>query len=169
MTIEMHVYSCNYASFAVGFEETTTPEKKAAFTNAHKIITKDLELVKADVNVSEDHQYSTIKYFFNYEKEHKIYRMKTGPNKRSLLTLSQFLEADSITRLLDPESGIIDSLVSYDKPGPARKEITEEEALVNSSIEDPANKPTPTRPGKRAAPATPPTAGSSSKAAKSAV
>ena len=104
--------------------------------------------------MAEDHQYSTIKYFFIYEKEHKIYRMKTGPNKRSLLTLAQFLEVDSITRLLDPESGIVDSLVYmyYDKPG-ARKEITEEEAIVASNQEDPSNKPTPTRPGKRAAPA----------------
>ena len=167
--IEMHVYACNYAPFAVGFEETKTPEQQAAFATAHKTITKDLELVKSDVNVAENHQYSTIKYFFNYEKEHKIYRMKKGRNGRSLITLSQFLDVDSITRLLDPTSGIIDSLVYYDRPGPARKEITEEEALVNSSTEDPANKPTPTRPGKRAAPATPATAGSSSKAAKSAV
>jgi len=168
MTIELHVYSCNYAPFAVGFEETTTPEKKAAFSNAHKIITKDLELVKSDVNVADDHQYSTIKYFFTYEKEHKIYRMKTGPNKRSLITLSQFLEVDSITRLLDPESGIIDSLVYYDKPGAARKEITEEEAITASNDEDPSNKPTPTRPGKRAAPAAPAAPASSSKEAKKA-
>ena len=154
MTIEMHVYSCDYAPFAVGFEETTTPEKEAAFANAHKTITKDLQLLKSDVNVSKDHQYSTIKYFFIYEKEHKIYRMKQGPNKRSQITLAQFLEVDSITRLLDPESGIVDSLVYmyYDKPG-ARKEITEEEAIVASNQEDPSNKPTPTRPGKRAAPA----------------
>ena len=169
MAIEMHVYSSNYAPFAVGFEETKTPEQKASFDTAHKTITKDLELCKSDVNVAEDHEYSTIKYFFTYEKENKIYRMKKGPNGRSLIKLSQFLEEDSIARLLDPENGVIDSLVYYDKPGVARKEITEEEALVNSSTEDPANKPTPTRPGKRAAPATPASAGSSSKAAKSAV
>ena len=81
--------------------------------------------------------------------------MKTGPNKRSLITLSQFLEVDSITRLLDPESGVIDSLIYYDKPGAARKEITEEEAIVASNNEDPSKRPSPTRPGKRAAPATP--------------
>ena len=96
--------------------------------------------------MSEDHQYSTIKYFFIYDKAHKIYRMKKGPNGRSLITLAQFLEVDSITRLLDPTSGIIDSLVYYDTPGAARKEITEEKALVNSNTEDPDNKPTPTRP-----------------------
>ena len=162
MTIEMLVYSCNYAPFAVRFEETKTPEQQAAFANAHKIITKDFELCKSDVNVSQDHQYSTIKYFFSYEKEHKIYRMKTGPNKRSQITLAQFLEVDSITRLLDPENGVIDSLVYYDKPGAARKEISEEAALVNSSMEDPEYKPTPTRPGKRPAPATPATPASSS-------
>ena len=147
MAIEMHVYSNNYMPFAVGFEESKTPQQKAAFETAHKIITKELELAKCDVNVAEDHQYSTIKYFFTYEKEHKIYRMKQGPNKRSLITLSQFLEVDSIARLLDPENGIIASLIYYDKPGAARKEISEEAALVNSSTEDPANKPTPTRPG----------------------
>ena len=114
-----------------------------------EIVTKDLEICKEDCNVAENHEYATIKYFFIYDKEHKIYRMKKGPNGRSLLTLSQFLETDAITRLLDPESGIIDSLVYYDKPGPARKEITEEEALVNSSTEDPANKPTPSRPSSR--------------------
>ena len=162
MAIEMHVYSSNYAPFAVGFEETKTPEQKASFDTAHKTITKDLELCKSDVNVAEDHKYSTIKYFFTYEKEHQIYRMKTGPNKRSLLTLAQFLEVDSIARLLDPENGVIDSLVYYDKPGAARKEITEEEAMIASSTEDPSNKPTPTRPGKRAAPATPATPASSS-------
>ena len=162
MAIEMHVYSSNYAPFAVGFEETKTPEQKAAFDTAHKTITKDLELAKSDVNVAKDHQYSTIKYFFTYEKENKIYRMKKGPNGRSLIKLSQFLEVDSITRLLDPESGVIDSLIYYDKPGAARKEITEEAALVNSSMEDPEYKPTPTRPGKRAAPATPATPASSS-------
>jgi len=164
--IEMHVYACNYAPFAVGFEETKTPEQQAAFATAHKTITKDLELVKSDVNVAENHQYSTIKYFFNYEKEHKIYRMKKGPNGRSLITLAQFLEVDSIARLLDPESGIIDSLVYYDKPGAARKEISEEEAIVASNDEDPANKPSPTRPGKRAAPAAPDTPASSSKDGK---
>ena len=169
MAIEMHVYASNYMPFAVGFEETKTAEQKAAFDTAHKTITKELELLKSDVNVSEDHQYSTIKYFFTYEKENKIYRMKKGPNGRSLIKLSQFLEVDSIARLLDPESGIIDSLVYYDKPGAARKEITEEAALVASSTEDPDNKPTPTRPGKRAAPATPATPASSSKDAKKTV
>ena len=162
MAIEMHLYANDYMPFAVGFEETKTAEQKAAFDTAHKTITKELELLKSDVNVSEDHQYSTIKYFFTYEKENKIYRMKKGPNGRSLIKLSQFLEVDSITRLLDPESGVIDSLVYYDKPGAARKEITEEEAMIASSTEDPSNKPTPTRPGKRAAPATPATPASSS-------
>ena len=169
MSIEMHVYASNYAPFAVGFEEIKTPEQKASFDIAHKTITKDLELAKSDVNVSEDHQYSTIKYFFTYEKENKIYRMKKGLNGRSLIKLSQFLEVDSIARLLDPENGVIDSLVYYDKPGVARKEITEEEAIVASNNEDPSNKPTPTRPGKRAAPATPATPASSSKDAKKTV
>ena len=166
MAIEMHVYACNYAPFAVGFEESKTPEQKAAFDTAHKTITKELELDKSDVNVAKDYQYSTIKYFFTYEKENKIYRMKQGPNKRSLITLSQFLEVDAIARLLDPENGVIDSLIYYDKPGAARKEITEEEAMIASSTEDPSNKPSPTRPGKRAAPATPASPASSSKEAK---
>ena len=166
MAIEMHVYASNYMPFAVGFEETKTAEQKAAFDTAHKTITKELELLKSDVNVSEDHQYSTIKYFFTYEKEHKIYRMKQGPNKRSQITLAQFLEVDSIARLLDPENGVIDSLVYYDKPGAARKEISEEEAIVASNNEDPSKRPSPTRPGKRAAPATPATPASSSAAGK---
>ena len=137
-----------------------------SFANAHKTITKDLELVKSDVNVAEDHKYSTIKYFFTYEQEHKIYRMKKGPNGRSLITLAQFLEVDSIARLLDPENGVIDSLVYYDKPGAARKEISEEEAIVASNNEDPSKRPSPTRPGKRAAPATPATPATSSKEGK---
>ena len=159
MAIEMHVYASNYSPFAIGFEETKTAEQKAAFDTAHKTITKELELCKSDVNVAEDHQYSTIKYFFTYEKEHKLYRMKKGRNGRSLITLSQFLEVDSIARLLDPENGVIDSLVYYDKPGAARKEITEEEAIVASNNEDPTKRPSPTRPGKRAAPASSSAAG----------